>query len=292
MINISTPDVCSTLNLDYDKVISCVEASLLNVLPFHHHQKHGVFSFSKNSVTQRQHGFSNSILILHANENVTSYDDETNCVLIYSTGARDLFFYCVAKHLLHFPPSTEDYLKDTTGSFIHKSAQVSPHCQIGKNTIIHPNSIIYENVQIGNDCVIGPGSIIGNSGFGIVKDPEGNNMKIPHLGGVVIQDNCNIGALNTVASGTLEPTVVGRHTCTDDHVHIAHNVILGENCIITACAEISGSVKVGDGVWIGPNSSVKNGIKLGARALIGIGSNIINDVSDDSIVAGNPGKVF
>ena len=105
---------------------------------------------------------------------------------------------------------------------------------------------------------------------------------------MVIQDNVEIGALNTVAGGTIHPTVVEVDVKTDDHVHIAHNCRIGPRTIITACAELSGSVRIGADCWIGPNASIRDGISVGDGAFVGIGSNVIAPVLPRAIVYGNP----
>lgn len=290
MINVSVYGLFSILDIDLSKVEAYQMAQTLEVVPFDTRTKSGVFSFSKAVINREYIDYSKSILIIFSTENSIFYDDVSSNILIYTMQPRDLFFNCLSELIDNKNFDDNEYVRKCNGSYIHMSAQVSQNSIIGDNTIIHSNSVIYGNVKIGKNCVIGPGTIIGYSGFGLVKNSEGNNIKFPHLGGVLIQDHCNIGALNTIASGTLEPTVIGQYTCTDDHVHIAHNVSIGSNCTITACAEISGSVTLEDCVWVGPNSSIKNGINIGANALIGIGSNILKDVSRNRTVVGNPGK--
>jgi UDP-3-O-[3-hydroxymyristoyl] glucosamine N-acyltransferase len=76
----------------------------------------------------------------------------------------------------------------------------------------------------------------------------------------------------------------------DDHVFIAHNVEVGENTLIIACAEISGSVTIGRGVWIGPNASIRDKVTIGDKALVGLGAVVTKNVVDNAVVAGNPAK--
>ena len=111
---------------------------------------------------------------------------------------------------------------------------------------------------------------------------------MPHLGGVVIDKNVRVGANNTVVSGTINPTRIGENTKLDDHVHFAHNCIAGKSCFITACVQFSGSVVLGDRVWIGPNTSIINGIKIEDDAIIGIGAVVTKNVDKKQVVAGNP----
>ena len=101
-----------------------------------------------------------------------------------------------------------------------------------------------------------------------------------------------LGALNTVARGTLEDTVIFDNVKTDDHVHIAHNVVIGANTMIAACAEISGSVRIGKGVWIGANASIINQIEIDDYALVGIGAIVTKSVASGKVVAGNPARVL
>lgn len=175
---------------------------------------------------------------------------------------------------------------------------------IGENTIIEPYVVIGDNVKIGSNCVIMAGAkirdnviikdnciirencVIGGYGFGFEKDNEGNNYRIPHIGGVIIEDNVEIGALTTICSGTISPTVIMSYSKIDDHVHIAHNCVIGENTIITACAEVSGSVNLGADCWLAPNTSIINGVSIGRNTTIGMGAVVNKSLDDNSLVVG------
>ena len=181
-------------------------------------------------------------------------------------------------------------------------AYVSQKASIGKNTVLGPGAVIYNDVSIGNHSIIMPGAIInpkvkigdyciirenaviGGYGFGIEKDPEGNNIRIPHLGGVLIENNVEIGAVTTVASGTIEPTYIGDFVKIDDHCHIGHNDIICKNTVITAGAVIGGSTKLEENSWIGINSNIMNGISIGKNVTVGMGTNVCKSVADKEIV--------
>ncbi len=163
-------------------------------------------------------------------------------------------------------------------------------CRIGAGTRIGNAVTIAPNVSIGRGCIIGSNSVIGEAGFGVESFGDFENVRLPHVGGVVIGDHVHIGALNSIASGTLEPTIIEDHVQTDNCVHIAHNCRIGRGTLITACAEISGSVDVGRGVWIGPNSSIMNGVMIGERALIGIGTLVRKNCDAGMVYAGTPAK--
>jgi UDP-3-O-[3-hydroxymyristoyl] glucosamine N-acyltransferase len=161
---------------------------------------------------------------------------------------------------------------------------------IGAGCVIYPNVVIGPNCNIGERCIIKSGSVIGQPGFGVFKDSHGQPHHFPHVGGVVIEHDVEIGALNTVCAGSIHPTVVGEFAKFDDHVHVAHNCVIGRRTLITACAELSGSVIVGDDCWIGPNASIIDGVTIGDRAFIGIGSNVTKSIADGVVAAGNPAR--
>lgn len=179
-----------------------------------------------------------------------------------------------------------------------KKVSVAPYVVIGNNvvigdnSIIFPNVVIFDNVIIGKNAIIKSNTTIGQRGFGFEFDKNNDPISIPHIGAVLIGDNVEIGANNTVARGTLKNTIISDHVKTDDHVHIAHNVKIGKRTVITACSEISGSVKIGSDCFLGPNCSIINDITIGNKVLVGIGTVVIRSVSNQVIVAGNPAKVL
>lgn len=184
-----------------------------------------------------------------------------------------------------------------SGCRIGRNASIGDFCcidstvVIGDDVTIGSHAVIEGRVTIGDRCSIGAFAAIGHSGFGIEHEPDGSATRIPHLGGVRIGPDVELGAHVTVARGTLSDTVIERGVKTDDHVHIAHNVRIGEYCILTACAEISGSVEIGKNCWVGPNASINNRISVGENALISIGAVVVANVKAGVVVAGNPARV-
>lgn len=161
---------------------------------------------------------------------------------------------------------------------------------IGDSTIIRNNVVIEGKANIGNDCVIESGAVIGSMGFGYYKTEDNIPKKVPDFGGVIIGDRVEIGANCCIVRGTLLDTIVGNDTKIDNLCHIAHNVKIGERCLITASAEISGSVTISDDVYIAPNVSIVNQLQIGENSYIGIGSVVIKDVEANKLVAGVPAK--
>ncbi len=163
---------------------------------------------------------------------------------------------------------------------------------IGDNTEIRHHVVIGDNTVIGNNCLVKSHTVIGEEGFGFERDENGVPIRIPHLGRVVIGNNVEIGALNTVMRGTLDDTIVADNVKTDDHVHIGHNVYIGRGCVITACAEISGSAKIGEMTSLGPNCSVMNGISIGSNCIVGLGTVVTKSLPNDVVAAGCPARVL
>ena len=197
--------------------------------------------------------------------------------------------------------------------YVHKDSVVHQSVILGPQTYIGPNCVleegveiaagvkIIENVTIKANTTIGPGTVIGSMGFGVERDEpgprqviafKGKPMKMPHLGGIFIDSNCNIGALNTLVAGAIDPTYVGKNVQTDDHVHIAHNCHLEEGVLIAASATLSGSVKIGKNSWIGVGSTIMQKIEIGKRNTIGLGAAILKSTGDDEVWAGNPGRLL
>lgn len=171
--------------------------------------------------------------------------------------------------------------------FIGENTVVSSDVSIDCGTIIHSNVSIYSNVKIGKNCIIHSGVVIGSDGFGFEKDEDGILIKIPHIGGVIIGDNVEIGANTCIDRGTLSNTVIGESVKIDNLCQIAHNVKIGARTMIAGGATLSGTVSVGSDVWIGPGVIISNGLKIGSGSYITIGSVVISDLQENSRVSGN-----
>jgi len=179
---------------------------------------------------------------------------------------------------------------------IDPSVVISSGVAIGKNVVIgartriEPNVTIADNTRIGEDCWLKSGCVIGEAGFGFERDRDGTPIRMLHFGGVVIGDRVEVGSVTTVCRGTLGPTIVEDDAKIDDHVHVAHNVIIRKKALVIACAELSGGVEVGEAAWVGPNASVLEKVKIGARALVGLAAVVLRDVPEGATVVGNPAR--
>lgn len=178
---------------------------------------------------------------------------------------------------------------------IGENVQIYPHVFIGDNTKIGDNSIIYSGAKVQHDSIIGsnviiqPGAVIGSDGFGFSQDKNGNNIKIPQLGNVIIEDDVEIGANTTIDRGSIGATLIKKGTKIDNLVQIAHNVNIGKNCILTAFVGISGSAKIGDNVKFGGQTGVVGHIEVASNITAAARTGITKDIKDgNQIIGGNP----
>lgn len=192
-------------------------------------------------------------------------------------------------------------------SGIHPSALIDPeaqigdgvtigaHCVIGKvnigaNTIIEDNVTLKDKVNIGNNVVIMSGARLGNDGFGYAESKNGQKIHFPHIGGVYIADNVEIGANTCIDRGSLGDTIVSECVKIDNLVHVAHNVIIGSNTMVVASTFIGGSARIGEGVYLGASSTVRDTITVDNGSFIGMGAVVTRDVPQNETWAGVPAK--
>jgi UDP-3-O-[3-hydroxymyristoyl] glucosamine N-acyltransferase len=167
-------------------------------------------------------------------------------------------------------------------TIIEKNIIIGNNCSIGSNTIIR-NTFIKDNVRILDNCVIG------KHGFGFFPK-QNKNLRYPHMGIVIIEDDCEIGCGSTIDRGSMSNTIIGKNTYLDNQIHIAHNVRIGENSIIAGQVGIAGSSIIGNNVKIGGQAGISGHLKIGNNVEIAGGSGVIKDIPDNSKVMGYPAK--
>ncbi len=160
--------------------------------------------------------------------------------------------------------------------------------KVGDGCTIAPTAVFGPRVILGNRVTVGPGSVIGHPGFGWARSSGIEVRAIPQLGGVVIEDDVYIGPLCTVDAGTLSPTRVRRGAKLDAHVHVGHNVDVGEGALIAAQTGLAGSVKIGRGALIGGQVGIADYVTVGDGARVAAKSGVIGDVPAGTVVAGYP----
>jgi UDP-3-O-[3-hydroxymyristoyl] glucosamine N-acyltransferase len=159
---------------------------------------------------------------------------------------------------------------------------------IGADCHIAAGVQLLPRVRIGARVTIASNAVIGMPGFGFAVGPDGTSRAIPQLGGVVIEDDVHIGALCTIAAGTIGPTVVRRGVKLDAQVHVGHNCEIGENTIVAAQSGLAGSVIIGRDVLIGGQVGIADHLSVGDGAKIAAKSGVIGDIPPGTTVAGYP----
>ena len=206
------------------------------------------------------------------------------------------WFICCMKNFLIKNKLKGVHSTSITESKIPKSVYVGPYSyieknvEIGDNTIIHSNVHIHNNTSIGKNCIIDSHSVIGSDGFGYERGVDNKIEMFPHIGGIKIEDDVEIGANVCIDKGTMQNTVIGKGTKIDNLVHIAHNVKIGKNCSIVANSFVGGSCILGDNVHVAMSVTIRDQIKIGNNAILGMGAVITKDVSENITVMGNPAK--
>jgi UDP-3-O-[3-hydroxymyristoyl] glucosamine N-acyltransferase len=166
---------------------------------------------------------------------------------------------------------------------------IGDQCQLGEGTRLFPKVTLYPQTQIGKRVRIHAGAVIGSDGFGYVFH-EGQHLKVPQVGQVIVHDDVEIGANVTIDRGTLGPTVIGKGTKIDNLVQIAHNVVVGEHCLLIAQVGIAGSTKLGNYVTLAGQVGVAGHLKLADRVTVAAQSGVMNDIGEGEKWLGAPAR--
>ncbi len=172
---------------------------------------------------------------------------------------------------------------------IYPHVFVGDNCKIGDNTTLFSGVKIYTECVIGADCTLHAGSVVGSDGFGFAPNSENNYKKVPQIGNVIIEDNVEIGANTAIDRATLGSTIIRKGSKLDNLVQIAHNVEIGENCVLAGGSFVAGSSKLGKNVMMGGQAGVVGHIKVADGVKIAGQSGIASTITEiGKIVQGSP----
>lgn len=182
---------------------------------------------------------------------------------------------------------------------VEAGAEVGAHCILSAHAYVGPGVVLGEGCRIGphasithalagRGVVLHPGARVGQEGFGFAVTPEGRFETMPQLGRVILGDGVEIGANSCVDRGSQGDTVIGAGTRLDNLVQVAHNVRMGQACVIVAQVGISGSATLGNGVVLGGQAGVTGHLTLGDRVRAGAQSGVMNDIPAGTDVVGSP----
>lgn len=189
-------------------------------------------------------------------------------------------------------------------SRIGPGTTILPQVTIGADTTVGAHCLLHSGVRVGHGCCIGDrviahaNAVIGADGFSYAPDLMSATAftagvtvtRVHSLGNVEIGDDVEIGACTTIDRATLESTRIGRGSKIDDHVHIGHNVTIGESCILCGMVGISGSVILGDRVRLGGGVGVGDHVRIGDQAVVAAGSGVATDVPANAFFSGYPAQ--
>ena len=169
---------------------------------------------------------------------------------------------------------------------IYPGCYIGDNTQIGDNTVIYPNCVIYPNTVIGRNVIIHSGAVLGSDGFGYVFR-NGEHIKIPHIGIVVVEDHTEIGANTTIDRAMLDKTVIGEGSKIDNLVQVGHNCKLGRGVILVSQVGLSGSVEVGDYSILAGQVGVADHVKIGRWVKVAAKSGVAYSLEDGKIYGAN-----
>ena len=172
---------------------------------------------------------------------------------------------------------------------LHAGVVIMSDAIIGSECIFYPNVVVQDRCNIGNRVIIQSGAIIGSDGHGYFQR-EGINKKIPQLGEVQIEDDVEIGACTTIDRARFKTTVIKQGSKLDNQVQIAHNVMIGEQALISAQSAVGGSVKAGHHLILGGQSGIRDNVQVGNNVTAVARAVITANTLDKEVIGGMPGR--
>lgn len=160
---------------------------------------------------------------------------------------------------------------------------------VGDDVLIHPRVVIEDGCRIGDRCILQAGVVIGSDGYGFAT-VDGVHHKVPQVGIVVLEDDVEIQANTTVDRATMGETRIGRGTKVDNLVQLAHNVEVGEHCLLVSQTGISGSTKIGRYSIFAGQSGAAGHLEIGERTTVTARAAAMKSVPAGTVLAGFPGR--
>lgn len=176
------------------------------------------------------------------------------------------------------------------GTKVFPYVYINGNVHIGKNCYIGAGTKIIGNVYIGDNVIVRENTVLGADGLTTDRDENGEAVSMPQFGGLVVEDNVQIGANTVIARGAIDNTVIRRGCKIDNCCWISHNNFLDENVFMVGEATTFGSVTIKRNAQISGNATVRNGLTIGEGALVGAGAVVTRNVKDYTILSGNPAR--
>ncbi len=202
--------------------------------------------------------------------------------------------------ITYYPPIEE--FEIINGAYIAKNSKIGRECtilpgayiggevELGDNCYVGAGARLVGDIHIGNNVVIRENTVIGADGLSTDRDDKGKALTMPQFGGVIIEDDVQIGALTVIGRGAIDNTIIKRGSKIDNSTFISHNVVIGEDTFVVGETIMFGSSSTGSQAYISGNSTIRDGRHVGDKAKVGMGAVVVKDVEDGTIVKGNPAK--
>ena len=171
---------------------------------------------------------------------------------------------------------------------IMAGAVIEHDAQVGSDTVVHPNAVIGYGCVVGNEAAIGAGSVIGSEGYGFAQDQQGKSHPIPQTGNVVLGDRVRVGANCCIDRAAYRATRIGAGTKLDNLCHIAHNVEIGEDCLLTSMLCVAGSTTIGNRVMTSGQTGIKDHVKICDDVVLVHRAGVTADIDQPGAYAGLP----
>ncbi len=217
---------------------------------------------------------------------------EGKSLLISNDPFRD--FNIITKYFNPFISSKESISESAVigqDTVIQPNVFIGNNVIIGKNCLIHPNVTIYDNTMIGDNVIIHANSVLGGDGFYYKKRPEGFDQ-LYSSGRVVIEDDVHLGSSCTIDKGVTGDTTIKKGTKLDSQVHVGHDTIIGQNCLIAAQTGIAGCVVIEDDVTLWGQVGTASGVRIGKGATVLAKSGVSKDMQGGKTYFGILGKDY
>jgi UDP-3-O-[3-hydroxymyristoyl] glucosamine N-acyltransferase len=296
MRNIKVKEILYLLN-ESDSVIGDTDYYFNNVPPSEHVNEESLDWINPIKKDKLEYLLNSKARVIICDKSINNPEElqSTKCLILVENPKltflriASTFFLPKAKYGIH-PTAT-----------IHPSANISDKCYIGPysyigkstvgdETIIYGHCHIYDQVTIGRQVTIHAGTVIGADGFGYQRNEKGEFEKFPHIGGIIIKDNVEIGANTCIDRGALGNTIIEEGVKIDNLVHIAHNVSVGKHTAIIANTMIGGSTSIGEYSWIAPSVCIRDQLVIGNKVTVGMGSIVTKNIPNGETWLGAPAK--
>ena len=201
------------------------------------------------------------------------------------------------------PPGVHPSAVVDPSASVDPSAHVGPfvtigaRSRIGARAVVGPGCVIGEDCDVGADCELvarvtlvrrvrlgqrvrlHPGAVLGADGFGLAVD-GGRWLNVPQLGGVVVGDDCEVGANTTIDRGAIDDTVLEEDVRLDNQIQIGHNVRIGAHTAIAGCAAVAGSTRIGRWCLIAGGAGLVGHIEIADKVTVGAMSLVTHSLTE------------